>query len=90
MRKAITKEEMALLKEASEMFIETGCVPGVDGEQVPAPPFPGGYVLRFAPPGSFISTARANGRLRALLVGDAPNWSENCPLVFAFDGTASR
>ena len=30
----------------------------------------------------FISTARANGRLRALLVGDAPNWSENCPLVF--------
>src|SRR6516225_2490889 len=36
MRKAITKEEMALLKEASEMFIETGCVPGVDGEQVPA------------------------------------------------------
>ena len=27
---------MALLKEASEMFNETGCVPGVDGEQVPA------------------------------------------------------
>jgi hypothetical protein len=27
---------MALLKEASEMFDETGCVPGVDGEQLPA------------------------------------------------------
>ena len=32
----ITKDDMALLKEASEMFNETGCVPGVDGEQVPA------------------------------------------------------
>src|SRR5262249_41528648 len=31
----ITKDDMALLKEASEMFNETGCVPGVDGEQVP-------------------------------------------------------
>jgi hypothetical protein len=36
MRKAITKEEMALLNEAGEMFNETGCVPGTDGEQVPA------------------------------------------------------
>jgi hypothetical protein len=36
MRKAISKEEMALLKEAGEMFNETGCVPGNDGEQVPA------------------------------------------------------
>jgi hypothetical protein len=36
MRKAMTKEEMALLKEAGEMFNETGCVPGNDGEQVPA------------------------------------------------------
>jgi hypothetical protein len=27
---------MALLKEASEMFCETGCVPGIDGEEVPA------------------------------------------------------
>ena len=36
MTKAITKEERALLKEASEMFVETGCVPGIDGEQVPA------------------------------------------------------
>jgi hypothetical protein len=36
MSKAITKEDMALLKEASEMFTETGCVPGIDGEQVPA------------------------------------------------------
>ena len=34
--KVITKEEMALLKEASEMFNQTGCVPGIDGEQVPA------------------------------------------------------
>jgi hypothetical protein len=34
--KAITKEEMALLKEAGEVFNETGCVPGNDGEQVPA------------------------------------------------------
>jgi hypothetical protein len=36
MSKAITKEELALLKEASEMFDETGCVPGFDREQVPA------------------------------------------------------
>jgi hypothetical protein len=36
MRKVITKEEMVLLNEASEMFKETGCVPGIDGEQVPA------------------------------------------------------
>src|ERR1700693_1824297 len=36
MRKAMTKEEMALLKEAGEMFNETGCVPGNEGEQVPA------------------------------------------------------
>jgi hypothetical protein len=27
---------MVLLKEASDMFEETGCVPGVDGAQVPA------------------------------------------------------
>jgi len=36
MSKAITEECMALLKEAGEMFEETGCVPGIDGEQVPA------------------------------------------------------
>jgi len=35
-RKAVTKEEMALLREAGEMFNETGCVPGNEGEQVPA------------------------------------------------------
>ena len=34
--KSISKECMALLKEASEMFNETGCVPGIDGEEVPA------------------------------------------------------
>ena len=36
MSKAIPKECMALLKEASEMFSYTGCVPGIDGEEVPA------------------------------------------------------
>jgi hypothetical protein len=36
MSAAITKEDMALLKEAGEMFNETGCVPGIDGELVPA------------------------------------------------------
>jgi hypothetical protein len=36
MRKAMTKEEMALLKEVGEMFSETGCVPGNEGEQVQA------------------------------------------------------
>jgi hypothetical protein len=36
MSKAIPKECMVLLKEASEMFSETGCVPGIDGEEVPA------------------------------------------------------
>ena len=36
MSKPITKNDMAFLKEASEMFNETGCVPGIDGEQVPA------------------------------------------------------
>jgi hypothetical protein len=32
----ITKEESALLRNASEMFYETGCVPGFYGEEVPA------------------------------------------------------
>jgi hypothetical protein len=36
MSKAIPKDRMALLEEASEMFDETGRVPGIDGEQVPA------------------------------------------------------
>src|SRR5262245_23159208 len=36
MSNAITKEDMALLEEASEMFNETGYVPGIDGEPVPA------------------------------------------------------
>ena len=36
MTKAVPKECMALLKEAGEMFSETGCVPGIDGEEVPA------------------------------------------------------
>jgi hypothetical protein len=36
MRRTITKEESVLLNDASEMFDETGCVPGIDGEQVPA------------------------------------------------------
>ena len=36
MKNVITKEKMALLNEASEMFNETGCVLGIDGEQVPA------------------------------------------------------
>ena len=36
MRKALTKEDRALLEKASELFEETGCVPGIDGEEVPA------------------------------------------------------
>jgi hypothetical protein len=32
----ITQKDMALLKEASEMLNETGYVPGIDGEEVPA------------------------------------------------------
>jgi hypothetical protein len=36
MSKALPKESMALLREASELFSETGCVPGIDGEEVPA------------------------------------------------------
>jgi hypothetical protein len=36
MSKAVTKEDKALLEEATEMFSETGCVPGIDGEPVPA------------------------------------------------------
>ena len=32
----MTTEHMALLKEAGELFNETGCVPGVDGKYVPA------------------------------------------------------
>jgi hypothetical protein len=35
MSKAIPKDRMALLEEANDMFDETGCVPGIDGE-VPA------------------------------------------------------
>ena len=34
MSKATTKEVRALLETASEMFNETGCVPGIDGEEV--------------------------------------------------------
>jgi hypothetical protein len=36
MNKAITEGERARLKETSEMFDETGCVPGIDGEEVAA------------------------------------------------------
>ena len=36
MSNAIPKQWIALLKEASEMFEETGCVPGADGEPVRA------------------------------------------------------
>jgi hypothetical protein len=36
MSRAMTTEHMALLKEAGELFNETGCVPGVDGKYVPA------------------------------------------------------
>src|SRR2546421_3469256 len=36
MSKATTKEVRALLETASEMFDETGCVPGIDGEEVRA------------------------------------------------------
>ena len=36
MSKATTKEVRALLGTASEMFDETGCVPGIDGEEVRA------------------------------------------------------
>jgi hypothetical protein len=35
MSNAIPKQHIALLKEAIEMFEETGCVPDMDGEQVP-------------------------------------------------------
>jgi hypothetical protein len=46
MSKAITKEDMALLKDASEMFEETGCVPGIDGEQVPAEKIERGFDVK--------------------------------------------
>ena len=36
MSNAISKEYRTLLKEASEMFDETGCVSGIDGEEAPA------------------------------------------------------
>jgi hypothetical protein len=36
MGNALTKEARTLLEKASEMFGETGCVPGFDGEEVPA------------------------------------------------------
>jgi hypothetical protein len=36
MPKAVPKEWTALLEEATEMFEETGCVPGTDGEPVRA------------------------------------------------------
>jgi hypothetical protein len=36
MGNALTKEARTLLEKASEMFEETGCVPGFDGEEVPA------------------------------------------------------
>ena len=36
MSNALTKEDKALLERASEMFEETGCLPGFNGEEVPA------------------------------------------------------
>ena len=36
MSNALAKEARTLLEKASEMFDETGCVPGFDGEEVPA------------------------------------------------------
>jgi hypothetical protein len=36
MSNALTKEDRALLEKASEMFAETGCVLGIDAEEVPA------------------------------------------------------
>ena len=36
MSKAFPKEDRALLEKACEMFDETGCVLGIDGEEVPA------------------------------------------------------
>jgi hypothetical protein len=36
MSKVLPKEDRALLERASEMFDETGCVPGFNGEEVPA------------------------------------------------------
>src|SRR5262249_27280789 len=36
MSNVLTKEDRALLERASEMFDETGCVPGFNGEEVPA------------------------------------------------------
>jgi hypothetical protein len=36
MSNAIPTKCMSLLKEATEMFEETGCVPGIDGDEVPA------------------------------------------------------
>jgi hypothetical protein len=36
MSNAISKEYRDLLEEASEMFDETGCVSGIDGEEAPA------------------------------------------------------
>jgi hypothetical protein len=36
MSNVIPKDCLALIKEASEMFEETGCVPGIDGNEVPA------------------------------------------------------
>ena len=36
MTKAITKEVRALVETASEIFDETGCVPGIYGEEVRA------------------------------------------------------
>jgi hypothetical protein len=36
MSNAIPRKCMALLKEASEMFEGTGCVPGIDGEEISA------------------------------------------------------
>jgi hypothetical protein len=48
MGNALTKEARTLLERASEMFDETGCVPGFDGEEVPAEtmlPYAKEYIL---------------------------------------------
>ena len=57
---------MALLKEASEMFSQTGCVPGIDGEEAPACCSRGGRV------DGAVADADVRGLVRMLIAKRGP------------------
>ena len=84
MIKLTTKEDVALLvTEASEMFEETGCVPDVDGEKVPAEtivPHAKQYILETIdnPKTSYNTTIWHSPGYTFVLSWLSQKWLKNC------------